>query len=172
MKNNKWTIWQNVNLDIDDYEDYFSELETEYDEELSEDERWERLYEDNSMWLDDERCNLNVRLEGEIVVIADLGLWYGRRGGYKIIESGNVKDCLYDDADYVEWYCDRYDFRCNAHHHDGSNHYLYREIRPDLTETQRENFLDRLCHGNVNDRRMIRRYTRSVRPAIAKVYGW
>ena len=173
MKNKKkWTIWQNINLDIDDYEDYFSDLETEYEEEFSDDRKWEMLYDENRMWLDDERVNLNKKLEGDIVVIADLGLWNGRRGGYKVIKSGNIKDCLYDDADYVEWYCDRWNFRCTAHHHDGTNYYLYREIRPDLSETQRENFLDRLYHGYIHDERMIRRYTKSIRPEIANVYGW
>lgn len=29
-----------------------------------------------------------------ILVIADLGLWNGRRMGYKEIPSGNIRDCL------------------------------------------------------------------------------
>lgn len=168
-KIDKWVIWQNVDLNPDDWD--FSDMEKDRGEEMTDSEKWMEMCELNNMYLDDERMNLDVHLDGEIVVIADLGLWYGRRGGYKVIKSGNIKDCLYDDCDYVEWYCDRYNFRCNAHHHDGSNHYLYRELRPELTETQRENFFDKLYHGDT-DERMIRRYTRSIRPAIAAVYGW
>ncbi|MBC5727823.1 hypothetical protein H8R91_04660 [Ruminococcus sp. NSJ-71] len=28
--------------------------------------------------------------------------------GYKMIDSGNIKDCLYSDTDYTEWYVDKY----------------------------------------------------------------
>ena len=28
--------------------------------------------------------------------------------GYKMIDSGNIKDCLYSDTDYTEWYADKY----------------------------------------------------------------
>ena len=173
MKNEKkWIIWQNVDLNIDDYEDYFSDLETEYEEEFSDSRKWEMLYEDNAKQQEDERANLDKALECDILVLANLGLWYGRRGAYKIIESGNIKDCLFDDADYVEWYCDKWNLRCTAHHHDGTNYYLYREIRPDLTETQKENFMEKLYDGSIRNNRTLRRYTRSIRPEIAKVYGW
>lgn len=122
-------------------------------------------------YLEDERANLNIKLNGMIVVIADLGLWYGRRKGYKLITSGNIKDCLSDDCDYITWYCDRYNFRAVAGHHDGINRYLYRELREGLTFIQRENFLYKLVNNEANER-MIRRYTKSIRPEIAKVYGW
>lgn len=172
MKDNKWVIWSNWNLDIDDecYTNYWKEMEEDCGE-LSDDEKWKILYEQNGEWLEDERLNLNVKLEDEIVVIADLGLWYGRRGGYKLIKSGNISDCLCDSADYLEWYCDRYNFRCRAAHHDGTNYYLYRVLRSELSWEQRENFLNKLYNGEVNDR-MIRRYTKSIRPYIADVYGW
>ena len=41
-------------------------------------------------------------------VIGDLGRWHGRVSGYKMIDSGNIKDCLYSDTDYTEWYVDKY----------------------------------------------------------------
>lgn len=28
--------------------------------------------------------------------------------GYKMIDAGNIKDCLYSDTDYTEWYVDKY----------------------------------------------------------------
>ena len=124
-----------------------------------------------SEYLEDERANLNIKLDGTILVLADLGLWNGRRTGYKVISSGNIKDCLYDDCDYITWYCDQYNFRCVACHHDGINRYLYRVFREGLDEYQIEKFLGKLERGKVNDR-MLRRYTKSIRPEIAKVYGW
>ena len=122
-------------------------------------------------YLEDERANLDIKLDGMILVIADLGLWNGRRSGYKIISSGNIKDCLYDDCDYITWYCDDYNFRAVATHHDGINRYLYRVFRDNVSGIQIGNFLHKLVRGEVNDR-MIRRYTKSIRPEIAKVYGW
>ena len=173
MKKNdkKWVIWSNWNLDIDDHEEYFAELEADWDEELTDDQKWKMLYEMNGDWLDDERANLNIKLGEEIVVLGDIGRWNGRARGYKLISSGNIKDCLSDECDYCTWYCDRYNFRFDGVHHDGNNHYLYRVLRPELTWEQRDNFLYQLRYGNVSDR-TIRRYTKSVRPYIAKIYGW
>ena len=45
---------------------------------------WEMFGDDLNDWLADERMNLNWQIEGEIVAIASLGLWHGRRLGYKI----------------------------------------------------------------------------------------
>ena len=96
MSEDKHIIWSNYDLD---YEDWRGDLETEYPE-LSEDERISLMYEINGHYLDDERMNLDVQLSQPILVVGDLGLWYGRRMGYKEIPSGNIRDCLYSDTDY------------------------------------------------------------------------
>ena len=62
------------------------------------------------------------------------------REDYKDIPSGNIRDCLYADTDYTEWYVDKYgDLRADAIHHDGTNHYLYRVFKEGVSETQMEN---------------------------------
>lgn len=173
MKNNeKYIIWSNWNLDIDDddWADYFEDMEANFGE-MTDDEKWEAMYELNNDYLEDERCNLNIKLEDDIIVLGDIGRWNGRVCGYKLIQSGNIRDCLSDNCDYCTWYCDRYNFRFDGIHHDGTNHYLYRQLRPELTYEQRDNFLWKLRNEAVSDR-TIRRYTKSIRPEIAKVYGW
>ena len=111
MSEDKHIIWSNYDLD---YEDWRGDLETEYPE-LSEDERISLMYEINGHYLDDERMNLNVQLSQPILVVGDLGLWNGRRMGYKEIPSGNIRDCLYSDTDYSTWYVDRLgDLRCRV----------------------------------------------------------
>ena len=123
MKEERHIIWTDYGLD---YEDWRDDLEADYPD-LSEDERISLMYEINGDYLDDERANLNVQLSQPILVVGDLGLWNGRRMGYKEIPSGNIRDCLYSDTDYSTWYVDRLgDLRCDAIHHDGTNHYLYR----------------------------------------------
>ena len=134
-------IWSNYDLD---YADWRDDLEAEYPD-LTEDERIALMYEINGDYLDDERMNLDVQLSQPILVIADLGLWHGRRMGYKEIASGRISDCLYSDTDYSTWYVDRLgDLRCDAIHHDGTNHYLYRTYKPGVRQSQIEKLKEKL----------------------------
>ena len=110
MKDGRHIIWSN---DID-YDDWREDLEEQYPD-LTEAERMELMYELNGDYLDDERSNLDIQLSRPILVVGDLGLWHGRRMGYKEIPSGNIRDCLYSerDMDYSTWYVDKNgDFRC------------------------------------------------------------
>ena len=133
MKEDRHIIWSNYDLD---YEDWRDDLEAEYPE-LTEDQRIALMYEINGDYLDDERTNLNIQLSQPILVIGDLGLWYGCQSGYKEIESGNIRDCLYADTDYSTWYVDKLgDLRCDVIHHDGTNHYLYRAYKDGVRESQ------------------------------------
>lgn len=121
MTEQKHIIWSSD----PDYEDWRDDLEEQYPE-LSEQERMELMVEQNNDYLDDERCNLNIQLSRPILLIADIGRWDGRYPGYAEIKSGNIRDCLYSKMDYSTWYVDRLgDLRCDAVHHDGTNHYLY-----------------------------------------------
>ena len=107
-----------------------------------------------------------------ILVIANLGLWYGRRSGYKEILSGNIRDCLYSDCDYNTWFVDRQgDLRCDAYHHDGTNHYLYRAWKEGTTEEQMDRLKNKLYEGTAT-RADITRVTRRLGDEIGKVYGW
>lgn len=168
MEKTDHLIWSNYDLDYDDWKD---DLEAEHPD-LSERERIDLMYQINSDYLDDERVNLNITLSRPILVIADLGLWYGRRQGYKEIESGNIRDCLYDDNDYVTWFVDKNgDLRCDSIHHDGTNHYLYRTYKDGVSDEQIENLKWKLYHGQAT-RKDITRITRRLGDEIGKVYGW
>ena len=158
-------------IDDLDYEDWKDDLEADYPD-LSEQERIALMYEINGDYLDDERMNLNLQLSAPILVIGDLGLWNGRRMGYKEIASGNIRDCLYSDTDYSTWYVDRLgDLRCDAIHHDGTNHYLYRTYKPGVRQSQIDNLKEKLYFGTAT-RSDITRITRRLGDEIAKVYGF
>ena len=167
----KHVIWSNLDLDLDDWrvallEDY-PEIDPDDDEAL-----YRLMIDTNNDYLNDERQNLDIQLSQPILVIADLGLWNGRRMGYKEIESGNIRDCLYDSNDYSEWFVDsRGNFRCISIHHDGRNHYLYRVWKDGVSDTQRENLEDKLYRG-IASPRDITRLTRSIGREIGAVYGW
>jgi len=168
MNNDRHIIWSNYNLDFDDWRD---ELEEQYPG-LPESELVSLMYDINNGYLDDERANLDIQLNSPILVIADLGLWYGRRSGYAEIKSGNIKDCLYSEQDYSTWYVDSLgDLRCDAVHHDGTNHYLYRVYKDGVRESQMDLLKEKLYNGSVT-RADITRVTRRLGDDIAKVYGF
>lgn len=168
MEKTDHLIWSNYDID---YEDWRDDLEAEYPY-MTEDERIELMYKINGDYLDDERCNLDIQLSRPILVIGDLGRWNGRVMGYKEIQSGNIKDCLYSDTDYSTWYVDKNgDFRCKAIHHDGTNYYLYRTYKDGVSEVQIENLKWKIFEGKAT-RADITRITRRLGDEIGKVYGW
>lgn len=164
----KYTIWSNIDLNLDDWQEFFND---EYPE-MSDDERYCLMEEMNDEHLADERSNLNITMDMPIIAIGDIGRWNGRRMGYKDIESGKIRDCLYTDCDYATWYIDeRGDLCCTAHHHDGTNFYTYRVFKRGVSETQMENLKYKLYMGTAT-RKDITRVTERLGDAIANVYGW
>lgn len=171
----KQIIWQNIDMDVDDWKDDYKEfLELNDIDGDPEDEdaiiKW--MYETNNEYLDDERTNLHIHTDGRVIAIANLGFWDGRKIGYKLL-GHNVNDCLQfeQDCDYAEFYCDRYDLCSTQYHHDGSHYITYREFRPNITRDQADNFCWKLYEGKAT-RKDITRYTRSLKPYVKKVYGW
>lgn len=168
MSDKEHIIWSNYELD---YEDWRDDMESEYPD-LSEAERIALMYEINNDYLDDERLNLNIQLPQPILVIADIGKWDGRYSGYAEIRSGKICDCLQSNMDYATWYVDKLgDLRCDAVHHDGTNHYLYRAYKPGIRDSQIGLLKDKLYEGKAT-RADITRITRRLGDEIAKVYGF
>ena len=164
----KRMIWQDIHLDLDDW---IVDLKEEYPN-LGKDALMQKMYEINAEYLDDERANLHIQCDTDIIVFGDIGRWNGRREGYKIIESGNIKDCLYSECDMNEWYVDRDgDLRSTQIHHDGRNYLYYRKFKDGLSSDDREDFLDKFYDGNATQED-IDRVTDKLGGMIAEVYGW
>lgn len=168
IADDKKIIWSNNDLNIAEWR---ADLQENYPD-ANESELCDIMYETNNSYLDDVRDDLNVQLTQPIIVIADIGRWNGRVSGYRIIESKNIKDCLFSEYDYTTWYVDKNgDFRCEAHHHDGTNHYLYRVFRENASDFARQMLTDGLYDGKAMQA-SIERYTRRLGDEIGKVYGW
>ena len=164
----KRTVWQDIDLDI---KDWIDDLREEYPD-LGEDELIQKMYEINAEYLGDERDNLNIQCGSEIIVFGDIGRWNGRVCGYKIIESGNIRDCLYSDCDMNEWYVDRNGDLCSTQiHHDGRNYLYYRKFKDGVSDDDRDDFLDKFCDGKATQKD-IDRVTDKIGTIIAQVYGW
>ena len=162
----KHIMWSDRNLDIDGWIDF---LEDEYPEITDEYELYHLIEDMNMEYLEDERCNLSKKVDGRILVIADLGLWNGRRQGYKIL-SDTISDILYDrDGEYIEWYGDGYNIKATVSHHDGTNYYEYRIIREDRNI---DDLLNAIYNGEEITRKKLNYYTRSLYPEVARIYGW
>lgn len=168
MQDGDHLIWSNHYLDLDNWRDALLEEHPD----ATESDLYQMMYDMNNDHLADERMNLNIQLSRPILVIGDIERWNGRVSGYKEIQSGNIKDCLYADTDYSTWFVDRKgDLRCDAIHHDGRNHYLYRTYKSGATETQIERLKEKIYEG-VATRADIDRITKRLGDEIGKVYGW
>ena len=161
------TIWNGWNLIDEEYRNGIRECMLMYDgitsDKISE-EDIDALIND---YLEDERANLNVEVDGIIIAYADLGLWDGHHKGIKIFKN-NVSEILYSDSDYPHWYTDRYNVRATMPHHDGTNYILYRVAKDRETAERIMNNI--LYKGKGED--YFKRNTKSLRPYVAEVYGW
>lgn len=167
MKEYKNVIWTS-SLDFDDFNEYYKSLfPDESDEELI-----KRMYFDNDENLSEVRSDLDFQFNQPILAIADLGLWNGRHKGYHLINSGSLKECFYSECEYVTWYIDRRgDLRCEATHHDGTNHYLYRVFKDNATDAQISNLTEKIYLNKVS-RSDITRITKRLGDEIAAIYGF
>ncbi len=145
-------------------EDYFPNA--------GENEKYKVVCEHNDEYLADARMNLDITLEAPILAIADMGLWYGRRTGYVVISSGNIRDILSTQYDYVKWYSDGRDVKAVMHHHDGTNFVKYRCIRNNRSEAGLERMLSKIYNQQYVSQSELNYYTRSIHPDVANVYGW
>jgi len=161
-------IWTNE-INKEDWTD----LLAEHPEATTEEEQLRLIDEENAENLNCERVNLSIDVGTEILAIARLGLWNGQHTGYMEMHSCNLADCFnVTCGDYVTWYLDELgDFCCEDIHHDGTNTYTFRAWRPGISRTQKHNFLYKIYYGKIT-RADIARYTRSLGPEIANVYGW
>lgn len=155
----KRIIWTN-----NDYEEWCDAMKDEITDEEITPEYYAFCCDIN---LDDERTNLDVEVDGYIVAFASLGLWNGRVNGGKVIGT-NVKDILSSSDDYVTWYCDPYNVRCDTIHHDGNNHILYRVAND---RSHADKLVELVAYHGMTEEQ-FRRTTKSLRPYVAKVYGW
>lgn len=168
----KFVIWSDANVD---WEKWREEIEAEYPE-MSADEALELAYETNADYFGDEILNLAIPLSGEVLAIADLGLWFGRRAASKEISPKTVGDILATqcDSDAVceTWMLNGVGDLCyEYHHHDGTNRIIYREIKPDVTPARIENLRRKIALGTAK-RSDITRLTSSLGPRVKSVYGW
>lgn len=172
-KEKEFIIWQNYDVNLSDYQEF---LQEEYPDVTDATEQYHLISCLNDECLDDERSNFSSidRLKGDIIIIADIGLWNRRALGYKEIYSRSASDCLQfeKDCEYAKWYVDERNDLCSwQSHHDGSHHLIYRSWKEGLSDKQKQNFRDKIYCRKVT-RKDITRYTDSIGAKVKELYGW
>lgn len=159
MKN---VIWSNV-IDVEFWRDDIEEMYPDIDE----DEIYEAAYRENEMYLDDEKANLDKELGNDIVIIADLGLWDGRHAAHKF--TGSNLNCIFSDTcgDYVSWYVDGEEVKCDDSHHDGTNCYTYRVLKPGVSHFEFDEYI-----YEKSMKEAIEKYTEPLGHYVTEIYGW
>lgn len=179
MEGAKETILENMffNCNSEGYievEDNFGVMvkinRDDYAKTITDDRLYDECYEENNFWWEDSYSELKRVNEGSLIAIANVGRWNGNFSGYKEVKS--LQDTLYSNCDYQELYLDSNgDLHKSESHHDGSNSILYRYWKEGLTDTQKENFMDKIYNGTCTQKD-ITRYTRKAGLEIARVFGW
>lgn len=134
----------------------------------------ERLYNEcqfmNETWFNDALSELKRVSSGEVIAIGNIGTWLGHCSGYKELKT--LEDCMFSSCEDEILYVDSNgDLRKKESHHDGSNSILYRYWKDNITDTQRQNFLNKIYSGEVTSRD-ITKYTKKCGIDIANTYGW
>ena len=157
-------------FDLADNDEWWEEqVESGYADET--DDRWGYVYQEMQFRFEDEQANLDVDVGNTILAIAKIGAWDGTHCGYREIDGTHISDCLVREHEYCEWWCDASNFRAKMSHHDGTNYILYRRRKDGITDYQWDNFLYKLYKGEATAQH-ISKYTTSLLPYIAEVYGW
>ena len=97
-------------------------------------------------------------------IYADLGLWDGRHQGIKRI-GAYLRNIFTSDCDYVTWYIERGNVKCTAAHHDGTNVYTYRMLKPGVSESS----IDNLDLSDPKLKEKFMRLTQSVYPLLKNI---
>ncbi len=142
----------------------------DYEDNISDEVVWNRIYNEIDYCYDDEERNLNIEIEGDIIAIASMGLWNGRCSGYKVLDKNNLKEILYcGNKDFNHLYYDGFNVYKKAIHHDDTNHIMFREVRPDVDI---EKLCDKIYNNEPISKATLNKYTRSLRRYVKQIYGW
>ena len=130
---------------------------------------WDEAGEDIRNWLECEKSNLDIDLpDGAVVVgFGVLGLWRGPVNGGKVM-GGNVNSIFWYAEDSNRIFCDRHNVRGEYSHHDGTNRVLWR-VAP--SKSAAEALVHKVAYCGLSEAD-FRRRTRSLRPYVAKAFGW
>lgn len=114
---------------------------------------------------------LDKELDDRILVLADLGLWKGRRMGYRELGSNLSEVLKLGYHDYATVYVEGSQLKARDVHHDGTNIYTFRQWKPEVSEESRQSLLNKIYNGTASDKEIYRK-TISLGRKVSEIYGW
>ena len=115
----------------------------------------------------------NLKVSNDLIIIADLQFWNGRKSGYKLVSKEHLEDIFasnllgYDDFLY---FVEDNDLKINLYHHDGTHRCQVREFRKNLSDSKKGELLKKIYFNKVT-KEDITRYTKSIGRQILKIFG-
>lgn len=146
-----------------------------YESELTDEKLYNFIYElerENFEYVED---MLHYHLIDDIIVFADLGLWRGRVKGYKEMSNQLNEILTVFNGDMYSLGLDNYNLVAKDCHHDGTNYYIFRQWKPEVSEETREKFLDEVYENKLTEKefkRKLTRYTKSLKDIVTKLSGF
>ena len=138
----------------------------------SDDDLWEKWYDQNERDWDDIECEVKWHDErGSYLIIASLGLWNGRFDGGKIIDgylTEAIRACF---EDYNKVYWQDKNLKVEATHHDGTNYFIIKKLTDrgiEFYNNHEWDYDDRIMHQKLFK---DAHYSHSV-DFFARIYGW
>lgn len=95
----------------------------------------------------------------DIIAIADIGAWDGRKRDYKRIST--LGGIFNTSCAYNHYFIKDRNVRSRNVHHNGVNYVLYREFKDHINDEQKERFLYMLSTGTLT-KRQLAYYTNSI----------
>lgn len=136
-----------------------------------ENQKLERAHSDVDFTWECESGNLDKETTGEIVIIADLGLWNGRQQAIKETRKYNLNTIIdyHGDVDDIEVYVEDGEVRGNGYHHDGTNHYIFREV---VDYDKWKELSQKIMAGGKYTKAELNKATKSLAGYVNEIYGW
>ena len=149
--------------------DFFPEAEDPNDEARNDDEIWSRAYKEIENRLEDEVANLDVDVNGQIILIGTIERWNGSFPAYKLLKTQNIGEALreamtgFSGDNTFEIYVDKGKMYLSQTGHDNPTNPSIIEFR-ELT-----NNFDELENDKPD---ILLKNSRSLAPYACNVYGW
>lgn len=153
-----------------DFEETFGCTLEQYNKDYDMDykEEWEVFSANEEFEYDELSYSLKQPQFEDLLVLADIGLWNGRRVGYKECSGDSITNGEYD---YFTYSVEKGNLRVKGIHHDGTNFMLVRRWRENMSFDSRERFMSHLYNGTATPS-MTNYYTEAIGNELMEVLGW
>ena len=151
--------------------EYWPDEEEGFYENLTEEAKWEEVYDRIQTWFEDECANLNINTNGQIILTGRIVRWDGPRSAYKLLDTTNIGKAMkkaiqsFGNGDnYFEIYVeDGRMFISQTGHDNPTNPSIieFRSMTCDFYEDLEDDRPETILRNSV-----------SIAPTVCKVYGW